>query len=374
MDSLKRVELKLNNVTLLGRKLNNSWLSFQQSNTQWLGKFNTSIATGQVVIPHNRNKTVSLKLDSLSINPADNLSMKPATKHKSTKLINTQQWPKVELLIEQLTLNKLNIGQWSAFLAPTISGYKASDIRGKIATTNISGEVGWAKQKSEVRSFFDVQAKGGDFGFALKQLGYAQVLENKSGDLDAKLSWSGYPWDFEQGNLNGRASFKLLKGRIIEAGTSANFLRIFGILNLNSVIKRLQLDFSDLLKSGVAFDSVTGKYSLQNGVATSQEPLKLQGDAASIEMAGSINLSQQTLDQKMIVAIPLSSNAPIAALLLATPQVAGIAFVVDKLIGKRLAKLTALRYSVSGSWFEPTIQTVTVANTGGSEPEPTNNN
>jgi len=150
----------------------------------------------------------------------------------------------------------------------------------------------------------------------------------------------------------------MANGRIVEAGTSANFLRIFGILNLNTVIKRLKLDFSDLLESGIAFDRVAASYFLQDGVATSQEPLKLEGSSTSVEMSGTIDLTNESLQQKMFVSIPLTSNAPLAALLLATPQVAGIAFVVDKLLGKQLAKLTALRYNISGPWDNPKISPV----------------
>lgn len=162
----------------------------------------------------------------------------------------------------------------------------------------------------------------------------------------------------QQKNLNGRVEFTINKGRIIEAGTSANFLRIFGILNLNTVIKRLKLDFSDLLESGISFDKVTAKYYLQDGIATSQEPLKLVGSSATVEMEGTINFAEQSLEQRMVVAIPLTSNAPLAALLLASPQIAGIAFVVDKLLGKQLAKLTALRYQISGPWSNPKISPV----------------
>lgn len=356
---LQRVDLKLINATLFGNQIASAWLNFQRSSAQWSGKFNSTIASGSIDIGHNSAATVRLKLSELILSKRlvetstgqENLDIA-----SSTAMINTNDWPKVALSIDKLVLDELDIGRWSAASAPTEDGYKVSDISGAIAQTSIAGEIAFTATGKRVNSFLDIQASGGDLGAVLTQLGQAKVLESKSSDVKATLSWPGYPWDIDQGKLDGRVGFKLFKGRIIEAGTSANFLRIFSILNLNSVLKRLKLDFSDLLESGVAFDKVTAKYYLQEGIATSEEPLKLEGDSASVEMTGTIDFTNQTLQQTMEVALPLSSNAPLAALLLATPQVAGIAFIVDKILGKQLAKLTALRYAVSGSWLQPLIE------------------
>lgn len=356
---LQRVDLKLINATLFGNQIASAWLNFQRSSAQWSGKFSSTIATGSIDIAHNSDAAVRLKLSELILSKRlvetsteeKNLDIAP-----STAMINANDWPKVALSIDKLVLDKLDIGRWSAVSASTEDGYKVSDISGAIAQTSIAGELAFTRAGKRVNSFLDIQASGGDLGAVLTQLGQAKVLESQSSDVKARLSWPGYPWDIDQANLDGRVGFKLLNGRIIEAGTSANFLRIFSILNLNSVIKRLKLDFSDLFESGVAFEKVTAKYYLKKGIATSEEPLKLEGDSASVEMTGTIDFTNQTLQQTMQVAIPLSSNAPLAALLLATPQVAGIAFIVDKILGKQLANLTALRYAVSGSWLQPLIK------------------
>jgi uncharacterized protein (TIGR02099 family) len=355
---LKAVDLKLQNVSVLGQSLGSSaWLSLQQTSNHWLARFNSAIAVGQVKYPYNSKEKVQVDLEKLAVNTSDSTKKTKGNTAKDSPLsLDSSAWPRVELSIKELDINNLNVGYWSASLAPTSGGYKVANIVGVLADTLINADVSWARKEKNTQSYLSLNAKGGDFGAVLTQFGYAKVLENKSGEIQASLSWPDYPWDFDQAKLNGRASFSLKEGRIIEAGTSANFLRIFGILNLNAVIKRLRLNFSDLLESGVTFDSVTGKYYLQNGVATSEEPLNLKGSSAAMQMTGTINFIDKTLDNKMTVEIPLSSNAPIAALLLASPQVAGIAFVVDKLLGKTLAKWTALKYEVSGSWFDPNIK------------------
>ncbi|EPJ46920.1 MAG: hypothetical protein OFPI_33140 [Osedax symbiont Rs2] len=356
---IKDIDLQLSKVTLMGRRLNTGKVKINRAPGFWRGNFETDVTSGTALIADNSQRPIVLKLDKLILkSAAEQAGNKSQTNSATRSSINSRAWPKIKLSIDKLLLDRLNIGRWSAVLAPSKRGYTVKSIQGGIANTKISAQMRWDELQKNITTHLSLQADGGDFGAVLKQLGFDRVLETKTGNLQTQLSWPGYPWDIAQKNLSGAMSFKLKQGRIIEAGTSANFLRIFGILNLNTVIKRLKLDFSDLLESGVAFDTVTANYNLQNGLATSINPLKLEGSSASVEMSGTINFSDQTLQQKMLVAIPLTSNAPIAALLLATPQVAGIAFIIDKLLGKKLAKLTALRYQVSGSWLEPNIRPI----------------
>ena len=356
---LKDIDLELSNVTLMGRTVPSGRVKINRAPGFWRVNFDTAIASGNALIADDSKQSIVLKLDKLILKSAADKGDKGSKITGINQVsINSKAWPSVKLSIDKLVLNTLDIGRWSAMLAPTQRGYSINAIQGGIAKTKISGKINWLESAKNITTELSLQASGGDFGAVLKQLGFDRVLENKTGNLQTQLSWPGYPWDIAQRSLSGTMSFQLKQGRIIEAGTSANFLRIFGILNLNTVIKRLKLDFSDLLESGVAFDTVTANYKLQNGLASSIEPLKLQGSSASVEMSGSINFTDQTLQQKMLVAIPLTSNAPIAALLLATPQVAGIAFIIDKLLGKKLAKLTALRYQVSGSWLDPNISPI----------------
>jgi len=356
----KSLGMSVANVTVFGQKLKRGQLSLNSQQGGVRGRFDTALASGSILIPKNNKQSIELLLNTLNVEKSKKAPLKSKAQNKWILSQNLQpaNWPKVSVLIERLNYNKQNIGRWSAQLSPTKKGYKARDIKGELAGTKISGELAFTEDAKAVRTFMDLKAKGGNFGDLLTQLGFSKVLESRSGDIQASLSWKGYPWGISQGNLNGRLNFTMANGRIVEAGTSANFLRIFGILNLNTVIKRLKLDFSDLLESGIAFDRVAASYFLQDGVATSQEPLKLEGSSTSVEMSGTIDLTNESLQQKMFVSIPLTSNAPLAALLLATPQVAGIAFVVDKLLGKQLAKLTALRYNISGPWDNPKISPV----------------
>jgi uncharacterized protein YhdP len=219
----------------------------------------------------------------------------------------------------------------------------------------LQGSAGWEVKNQRSVSFLDSKLTGGDFGKLLARIGYKGVVESTSTVMENKFVWLGYPWEFKSKHLDGIFKMEINKGRIVEAGNSSNILRIFGILNLNTIIRRLQLNFSDLLEKGVAFDTLKANYLLSNGIASAQEPLVLQGPSANINMTGSINIPAKSLDSQMDVVLPLTSNLPIAAVLLGAPQVAGAVFIIDKLIGDKLQKVSTLKYRLKGPWAEPEI-------------------
>jgi uncharacterized protein YhdP len=153
--------------------------------------------------------------------------------------------------------------------------------------------------------------------------------------------------------LDGELQFSSRKGRLIETADSTNLLRLFGILNFNSLPRRLRLDFSDLLKKGISFDRLNGHYRVEQGVATTVEPLVMTGPSANLSVQGRVDLTTKTLDNQVEIALPISGNASLAAVLLGAPQVAGAVFVIDKLIGDRLERFSTLRYRLKGSWDDP---------------------
>jgi uncharacterized protein YhdP len=61
------------------------------------------------------------------------------------------------------------------------------------------------------------------------------------------------------------------------------------------------------------------------------------------------------VDANLLVTLPISTNLPIAALLVGAPAIGGALFLVDKLLGDRVSRLASVQYRVEGPWKEPKI-------------------
>jgi uncharacterized protein YhdP len=130
---------------------------------------------------------------------------------------------------------------------------------------------------------------------------------------------------------------------------------LFGLLNFNAINRRLRLDFSDLFGKGLSYDRVQGVLGATNGVYLTREPIRLTGPSSNIEMNGTLDLAHDQIDAKLLVTLPLTNNLPLAALIVGAPAVGGALFVVDKLLGDRVARFASVQYRVKGPWQNPEI-------------------
>ncbi len=299
-----------------------------------------------------------LQLDLVRDIPASGASSEPSETEQEIdkqgyESINASQLPAMDIAISHLDLGEKPLGDWRFQLRPHEKGLSIRQLEAHLEQVIMNGELHWRQHQTAPETLLQLNLAADDIGRLLQQWGYGRVLESSEVKGDLALNWPGAPWAFSLADINGEFEFETGQARLIETAETSNFLRVFGILNFNSLARRLRLDFSDLLQKGVSFDRIKGHYVIEQGVARTESPLTLEGPSANMSLSGQVDLGTRELDQAVEVALPLSSNAPFAAILLGAPQVAGAAFVIDKLIGDQLQRFTSLRYTLKGDWNDP---------------------
>jgi len=317
---------------------------------------------GKVLLPH-ADEPLKIHLERLQLNALmqDEVPEAEAAVERDDfypQLLGRTRLPAADVRVDSLWLGEKVLGDWRFSLRPDERGTRISSLEAYLDQLILRGEAHWSQQ-AEQQTELTLRLVGDDIGALLERWHYGRVLETSQVESLLQLNWKGAPWDVKLDRLNGELQFSTREGRLIETAESTNLLRVFGILNFNSLARRLRLDFSDLLKKGVSFDRLDGHYRLQQGVAATVEPLVMVGPSANMSIQGQVNLAEGTLDKEVEVALPISSNVPLAAVLLGAPQVAGAVFVIDKLIGDRLERFSTLRYRLSGSWENPELELLT---------------
>jgi uncharacterized protein (TIGR02099 family) len=321
----------------------------------WLLQLDGEQVQGEVRMP--TAQPVAVALSRLTLRKAEAVATEP----QEERAQDDAEWtrfdtlPEIDLNIGELIWDGRALGRWQAQLRPDGDHLRIRGIEAIMGQLALRGELSWL-QGSNPHTGLTLKVQGEDIGEQLVQWQLDKVLESEQLDASLQLEWPGAPWQLKASGLDGAVQFTLKDGRLIESGNSANLLRVFGILNFNTLGRRLRLDFSDLFKKGVAFDRLQGDYRIDNGVAHTVEPLQMQGPSANLQARGSLNFSDETVDKEMEVVLPLTSNVPFAAVLLGAPQVAGAVFLIDKLIGDKLERVTTLRYRVSGDWGDPQVE------------------
>jgi uncharacterized protein YhdP len=84
--------------------------------------------------------------------------------------------------------------------------------------------------------------------------------------------------------------------------------------------------------------------------------LQLAGPSGAFKLSGTTNMSNESLNMRLVVVLPVTQNLPLAALLMgAGAPIGGALFVLDKVLGDPLSRLTSATYDVTGSWSDPKV-------------------
>jgi uncharacterized protein YhdP len=241
----------------------------------------------------------------------------------------------------QAILSKLDDGIGLQQLTVTGGNFNVSatgDWRGKGAGL---GHIGGALTSN------DVQA-------TLKQLGYAQVIEAKTGRMDFDLAWVGAPTGEALSQAMGHVQLSLDKGQIVGLKPGAG--RVLGLTSVAALPRRLALDFSDLTDKGLAFDTVRGDFDLREGSAYTDN-LLVKGPAAEIGLIGRVGLKNKDYDQTAVVTGSIGNSLPLAALA-GGPVVGAAVLLFTQVFKQPLKGLARGYYRITGSWDSPIVERI----------------
>ncbi len=130
---------------------------------------------------------------------------------------------------------------------------------------------------------------------------------------------------------------------------------MFGMLSIQTLPRRLLLDFSDVFRKGFGFDRIRGSFTIEDGDAYTNN-LYMEGPAARVEIAGRTGLADQDYDQLVTVTPRLTDSLPLLGVLAATPQVGAAILAFQKLFQPQIDDATKDQYTITGRWNEPVIK------------------
>jgi uncharacterized protein YhdP len=328
---------------------------------QWTVRLDSDLINGRIEVPNDGSElTVDLqhlnlpRNDSQGPSPTAAANLRDSVEPGAATELRPQDWPSADVRIAQLALAGESLGQWSFLLRPQAGGVNIGSIEGQLDSLALAGEFNWLLQGQNQVSRFKGSVTGGQLAELGGLFGADVPLENLATNIELALEWPGRPDQFGLKQLSGDISMTLKDGVILQQNNSAQLFRVFNLLNTDTLWRRLQLDFSDLYERGVAFDALSGKAQIANGRLTLNPELQIVGPSGAFKLSGTTDMASETLDMRLIVVVPLIKNLPLAALLMgAGAPIGGALFVLDKILGDPLSKLTSASYKVSGTWDEP---------------------
>ena len=320
-------------------------LSLQHTLSAYTMQFKTWSMAGNLTIPKSKSKPWHGHFSYIKL---------PVKKGLKTTNFNLAKLPPLQINIDELELGKFDFGKVYLDSRPLKNGFKLNYLHteGQSLILKLWGK--WQRQRTQIEGSLYAQ----DAGAILKETATSRALEGGKTQAQFKLGWKGSPQHFNAKTLNGFVHVLARHGNIIKLNSKTQrelgFGRILNLLSLQSLSRRLTLNFGDLVHKGFYFSSMQGDFKLHNGVASTSNGY-LKGPVAGIQMRGDIGFAKHTYNLNLIVAPHLTSSAPIIASIFGGPLAGLVTWVANQFIGPGVGKIFGSTYVVTGSWRHPKV-------------------
>jgi hypothetical protein len=195
-------------------------------------------------------------------------------------------------------------------------------------------------------------------GQLLDRLGFANVVRGGRGRLDGDVKWNGLPYAMDIPSMSGKVQLDLAAGQFLKVDPGA--AKLLGVLSMQSLPRRLTLDFRDIFSEGFAFDAITGSAQILQGVARTDN-LKMRGVNATVVMAGNADIVNESQQLHVVVIPVINAGAASVVYGLAVNPVIGLGtFLAQLFLREPLAKAFTFEYMVSGPWKDPLVKKLNV--------------
>lgn len=359
-----RVDCLIGEIQGLGQPLKNVKVEayYDDNLENMLYSLRSDIVRGYFSVPyHDHQRVLVVDLDYVNIpNNFFDSEHKNAWLSDTTENQSWMQYP-LDLHIEQLVVNNKQITNIQAQLEPINYGHHIKRLNAYLGDAHLESTGYWHYLSGSSQVDITGQVKTKNISTMMNALGLQGTLKEAKGQADFALSWEGMPYQLDTKTLSGEVNFDFKDGLI--QGVNPGFGRVLSLLNLDNIRRRLNLDFSDVTKQGMTFDSLKGKMHLLEGVIHTDKVI-LESPSVKIETTFRTSLTDQFLNGHMDVMPNLTGSLPIAAAIAAgNPAVGAAVWVMDKLFGKKIQEINRIEYRLSGTWEAPHIQEMSTKTT-----------
>ena len=352
---LSSADFKVGKLSALGTTLDQASVQLNRKPSAWALQLDSQQVKGSASIPDAKAAPLVINLQYVRLPAPDPTVLADENSPDPLASVDPTKIPALDITINQVFQGNDLVGGWSLKIRPTAKGIAFNSLDMGLKGILLQGSGGWEGVPGASTSFFKGRASGKNLADVLKGWGFAPSVTSKDFHMDVDGRWPGSPAWLATKRFSGTLDASLNEGQFVEVEGSAQALRVFGLLNFNSIGRRLRLDFSDLFGKGLSYDRVKGLLVATNGVYVTKEPIRLTGPSSTIELDGTLNMVADQIDAKLLVTLPVTNNLPIAALIVGAPAIGGALFLIDKLIGDRVARFASVKYTVKGPWKEPKI-------------------
>jgi uncharacterized protein (TIGR02099 family) len=356
-ERVRSIDMAVSDLYVLGQHLVDHRFRMDRSANEWIIQIDGEQILGSFSIPYdfNSGQPIVVEAERLLLPGSDEEDRRPGP------VVDPRSLPPITISAGQLAFGNRNLGQVDAEFRHTADGLVGEGIVATDDTFEIVGNASWVIDETDPignRSFVTANITSTDVETTMRRLDYDPGIVSDELSMLLDISWSGGPSERLLETLDGNVKVKIGAGQLSEVKPGAG--RVFGLMSIAALPRRLALDFRDVFGKGFAFDTINGDFLIVDG-DTYTCNLSLEGPAADIGIVGRAGLVSREYEQAAVVSANFGNALPVAGALVAGPQVAAALLIFSQIFKKPLKEVSQIYYGISGSFDEPDIETIDAA-------------
>ena len=352
----KRIFINADNALIASQRLTGLEMVAKNTSDSWLFDINANETRMEVALYKDwLNKGVDINADFIELtkwqgsqSDTDETLSDPALKF----VANIDTLPPISFSCARCRFLDNDLGKVDFNLSRSATGMKIDQVRLNNAHGLFYGSGDWFLINGQSSTRLEGEFSSSDFGAFLKDLKLDSGIKDSKASSKFDLSWKRAPYEFNFDTLNGQIDWRLTDGYLTEISDQGS--RIFSLLSLDSLVRKLQLDFRDVFAKGFFYDKINGSFQLENGIAYTEDTL-VDGGAGEITMQGYTDLNAQQLNYQIEFTPNVTSSLPVIVAWMVNPATALAALALDQMLTSAKV-ISNIKFSLTGSLDEPQLQ------------------
>lgn len=315
-----------------------------------------TVAGGEELSSTNASSLLNIKIDYLNLQKftrqgsEESEEAKPYHSRPDGEFFD--QLPAFRLECEFCRYDGTEIGRIEMLYDPSFPNEQVRNlhIRRNGAEVDLTG--GWQSDGENYVSSVTGWMAIADVGLLAADFGSSSVVRDSSGQVEFDLSWVGSPAQFSLANLNGTLDWRLGDGYLRDVSDGG--ARLFSLFSLESLMRKLTLDFRDIFARGMFYSSFRGTLDINDGIVYTHNT-RMNGSAGDMEVSGSTNLLTEEVNYDLVYVPKVTSSLPVLVAWMVNPPTGLAALLIDRVLHDAQV-ISRLEYSIGGTLSEPTVQ------------------
>ncbi|HEV7617742.1 MAG TPA: YhdP family protein [Burkholderiaceae bacterium] len=340
---------------IMGKKLNNVVVGASHQKGLWQANIDSEQASGYVTwneSPSGLGKATA-RLASLIIpqSAASDVTELLEGKNKSTQI------PGLDVVADNFELFGKRLGRLELVadnnFGPNGREWRIDKLSIDNADATLKASGKWATSAGGSVSNLSYALDIADAGKLLERFGFAHVLRGGKGKMEGDLSWEGLPFSIDIPTLSGQFRLNMAAGQFLKVDPGA--AKLLSVLSLQSLPRRLTLDFRDIFSEGFAFDSIAGTATIAQGTMKTDN-FKMRSVNAVVLLDGSADIAKESQNLRVVVIPEINAGAASLVYGLAVNPVLGLgSFLAQLFLRDPLMRAFTVEYEITGPWKDPVI-------------------